>query len=242
MPDRSAVAVPRVVALVPAGGAGTRLGRRTPKQFLKIGGVPMLVATVRQLARHPRIGAVVVAAPPRLVARSERLLRGQGRGAELTVVAGGPDRQASVWNALCAAPPDAELVVVHDAVRPFVTRALIDEVVSAARHTGAAICAVPITDTVKRVRDGVVETTVDRSALWAVQTPQAFRADLLREAHAKARRDGVVGTDDAMLVERLGHPVRVVRGSEENVKITTPEDLTRSRRGRRSQRGRRGRR
>ena len=221
--------VPNLVALIPAGGAGTRLGRRTPKQFLRIGGVPIVLATVRHFARHPRVGAVVVAAPPRLVAQTERLLRGDRHRATLTVVAGGAERQDSVWHALCAAPPDVELVVVHDAVRPFVSRSLIDAVAAAAAETGAAICAVPIAETVKRVRDGLVETTLDRSALWAVQTPQAFRVDLLREAHEKARRDGVLGTDDAMLVERLGHPVRVVRGSEWNVKITTPEDLRRAR-------------
>jgi 2-C-methyl-D-erythritol 4-phosphate cytidylyltransferase len=115
-------------------------------------------------------------------------------------------------------------------VRPFITRSLIDRVVAAARATGAAVCALPVTETVKRVRDGLVEATLDRSALWAVQTPQAFRAALLREAHDKARRDGVTGTDDAMLVERLGQPVRVVAGSPHNVKITTPADLARARR------------
>jgi 2-C-methyl-D-erythritol 4-phosphate cytidylyltransferase len=129
-----------------------------------------------------------------------------------------------------ALPDDAEVIVVHDAVRPLITRRLIDAVVRAAAESGAAICALPIAETVKRVRDDVVEATLDRSELWAVQTPQAFRADLLREAHEKARRDSVVGTDDAMLVERLGHPVRVVRGLAENVKITTPEDLRRARR------------
>src|SRR5256885_16092180 len=107
---------------------------------------------------------------------------------------------------------------------------LIADVVSAAAQFGAAICALPVVETVKRVRNDVVEATLDRSELWVVQTPQAFRADLLREAHEKARRDGVVGTDDAMLVERLGHPVRVVRGLPENVKITTPDDLRRVRR------------
>jgi 2-C-methyl-D-erythritol 4-phosphate cytidylyltransferase len=102
--------------------------------------------------------------------------------------------------------------------------------VAAVAESGAAICALPITETIKRVRQDVVETTLDRSELWAAQTPQAFRAALLREAHEKARRDGVVGTDDAMLVERLGHQVRVVRGLVENVKITTQEDLRRARR------------
>jgi 2-C-methyl-D-erythritol 4-phosphate cytidylyltransferase len=139
-------------------------------------------------------------------------------------------RQDSVWLALQAVPRDADVIIVHDAVRPLITRRLIDEVVRAVADSGAAICALPITETIKRVRDDVVEATLDRSELWAVQTPQAFRAALLREAHEKARRDGVVGTDDAMLVERLGHPVRVVKGLAENVKITTPDDLRRARR------------
>jgi 2-C-methyl-D-erythritol 4-phosphate cytidylyltransferase len=139
-------------------------------------------------------------------------------------------RQDSVWLALQAVPRNADIIVVHDAVRPLITRGLIDAVVGAVAESGAAICALPINETVKRVRQDVVEATLDRSELWSVQTPQAFRADLLREAHEKARRDGVVGTDDAMLVERLGHPVRVVRGLPENVKITTPEDLRRARR------------
>jgi 2-C-methyl-D-erythritol 4-phosphate cytidylyltransferase len=134
-----------------------------------------------------------------------------------------------VWLGLHAVPESAAVIVVHDAVRPFITRTLIDRVVAAARAGGGAICALPIAETVKRARDGIVETTVDRSALWAVQTPQAFRAALLREAHEKARRDAFLGTDESMLVERLGHPVAVVPGLPENVKITTPEDLRRAR-------------
>ena len=115
---------------------------------------------------------------------------------------------------------------------PSAPRALVDAVLAAAGGDGAAICALPVAETIKRVRDGLVEATVERTGLWAVQTPQAFRADLLREAHDKARRDGVTGTDDALLVERLGHRVRVVPGLAGNVKITTPEDLRRARRGR----------
>jgi 2-C-methyl-D-erythritol 4-phosphate cytidylyltransferase len=146
------------------------------------------------------------------------------------VVAGGHTRQESVWLALQAAPAAARVILVHDAVRPFLTRALIDALIAAAERDGAAICALPIAETVKRVRDGLVEATVDREGLWTVQTPQAFRAAVLREAHDKARRDGFVGTDEAMLVERLGHSVRVVPGLPENVKITTPDDLRRARR------------
>jgi 2-C-methyl-D-erythritol 4-phosphate cytidylyltransferase len=221
--------MPEVAAVIPAGGVGTRFGARTPKQFLRLGTMPVLVATVRHFARHPAVRAVVVAAPEPWVARARRILGPVTAHAPLTVVAGGRTRQDSVWLALQAAPEDVAIIVVHDAVRPLITRRLIDAVVRVAAVEGAAICALPITETVKRVRAERVEATLDRSELWAVQTPQAFRADLLREAHEKARRDGVVGTDDAMLVERLGHPVRVVRGLAENVKITTPADLRRAR-------------
>jgi 2-C-methyl-D-erythritol 4-phosphate cytidylyltransferase len=217
--------MPSVAVLVPAGGIGTRLGRRTPKQFLTISGATILARTLAHFVRHPAVRAVIVAAPTEHLARTRRLV---GR-ARVTVVAGGATRQESVWNALQAAPGDVEIVLVHDAVRPFIDRRLIDAVVAAASTHGAAICALPIAETVKRVRDGVVQATLDRSELWAIQTPQGFRAALLREAHDKARRDGVVGTDDAMLVERLGHAVRVVSGLAGNVKITTPEDLRRAR-------------
>jgi 2-C-methyl-D-erythritol 4-phosphate cytidylyltransferase len=220
--------MPELAVLIPAGGIGTRLGRRTPKQFLRLGGAPILAATLRHFTQHPGVKAVVVAAPDAHVARTRRIV-GRGGRCPVEVVTGGPTRQDSVWLALQAAPAAADIVVVHDAVRPFIDRRLIDAVVAAAAEHGAAICAVPIAETVKRVRDGAVETTLDRSGLWAVQTPQAFRPALLREAYDKARRDGVVGTDDAMLVERLGHPVRVVPGLAGNVKITTPEDLRRAR-------------
>ena len=221
--------MPEVAVVIPAGGVGSRFGARTPKQFLRLGTMPILAATVRHFARHPAVRAVVVAAPEPWVARAGRILGRVVTHTPLTVVAGGRTRQDSVWLALQAAPEDVEIIVVHDAVRPMITRRLVDTVVRAAAAEGAAICALPLTETVKRVRAERVEATLDRSELWAVQTPQAFRADLLREAHEKARRDGVVGTDDAMLVERLGHPVRVVRGLAENVKITTPEDLRRAR-------------
>jgi len=221
--------MPEVAVVIPAGGVGSRFGARTPKQFLRLGTMPILAATVQHFTRHPAVRAVVVAAPEPWVARAGRILGRVVTHTPLTVVAGGRTRQDSVWLALQAAPEDVEIIVVHDAVRPMITRRLVDTVVRAAAAEGAAICALPLTETVKRVRAERVEATLDRSELWAVQTPQAFRADLLREAHEKARRDGVVGTDDAMLVERLGHPVRVVRGLAENVKITTPEDLRRAR-------------
>ena len=220
----------KLAVVIPAGGVGTRFGAHLPKQFIRLGRAPILTETVGHFTRHPAVVAIVVAAPEIHIERARRALARVARRASVTVVPGGGMRQDSVWLALKHVPRDADVIVVHDAVRPLITRGLIDAVVRAGAEAGAAICALPITETVKRVREDVVEATLDRSELWAVQTPQAFRAAVLREAHEKARRDGVVGTDDAMLVERLGHQVRVVRGLAENVKITTPEDLRRARR------------
>ncbi len=220
----------KLAVVIPAGGVGTRFGGRLPKQFVRLGRGSILTETVAHFTRHPAVIAIVVAAPEIHVERTRRALAPVTRRAPVMVVQGGGMRQDSVWLALQAVPGHADMIVVHDAVRPLITRGLIDAVVGAAAESGAAVCALPITETIKRVQQDMVETTLDRSELWAVQTPQAFRAPLLREAHEKARRDGVVGTDDAMLVERLGHQVRVVRGLVENVKITTPEDLRRARR------------
>ena len=217
-----------VVVVIPAGGVGSRLGARVPKQFLSVGGASILLRTVQHFVPRRDVIGIVVAAPAPHVTRTRRLLAGLTRRTPITVVAGGATRQESVALGLAAAPA-AGIVVVHDAVRPFITAALLDRVVAAARDTGAAICALPVKETVKRVREGVVEATVDRANLWSVQTPQAFRAALLREAHDKEHRDGGTGTDCAMLVERLGAPVRVVEGLEANVKITTSADLARAR-------------
>ena len=149
-----------VAVVVPAGGTGARLGSRMPKQFLPLGRQPILAATLRHFRRHPRVGAIVVAAPAAHVGRTRRVL--VGGGAPVTVVVGGPTRQESVWAAVQAAPPSTAVILVHDAVRPFVTRALVDTLVAAAERDGAAVCGLPITETVKRVRDGIVDATLDR--------------------------------------------------------------------------------
>ena len=218
-----------VAVVIPAGGVGRRLGSRTPKQLLRLGTATILARTVAQFVRHPSVSEVVVAAPPEYLARTRRALAPLG-GSRVRVIEGGAERQDSVRRGVQALSDRARIIAVHDAVRPFVSRALIDRVVAAARVHGAAICALPIGETVKRVRDGKVDATVDRTGLWSVQTPQAFHASLLREAHDKAYRDGFVGTDESMLVERLGHAVAVVPGLRENIKITTPDDLRRARR------------
>ena len=211
-------------AIVPAGGHGARMGSRRPKQYLRLGRAPILVATLRALGRARSLAGIVVAVPAAHVAATRRLLARARVPKILDVVAGGADRQESVWRGLQRVPEDARFVVVHDAVRPFVTADLIERVRAAAAG-GAATCGMPVRDTVKRVTDGVVEATVPRQGLWLTQTPQAFARDLLWEAHDKARRDGFAGTDDAVLVERLGMPVAMVPGLAQNLKITTPEDL-----------------
>jgi 2-C-methyl-D-erythritol 4-phosphate cytidylyltransferase len=218
-----------VTVIIPAAGAGIRMGGRIPKQFLRLTTAPILALTVGRFARHPAVGAIVAVAPGTQTRRAERLLRTLGRRVPILVVPGGPERQDSVRRGLEAVAEDALIVVVHDAVRPFVTATLITAVIEAARRDGAAICALPIAETVKRVAGDYVDATVDRAGLWSVQTPQAFHAPLLREAHDKALRDNIRATDEAMLVERLGHAVRVVRGLPENIKITTPADLRRAR-------------
>ena len=214
----------RAVAIVPAGGAGSRMGVRQPKQYLRLGRVPLLVRTLRALAGAGCVSGIVVAAPRERLEATRRLLRGHRVAKILDVVVGGAERQESVWLGLQAAG-SAEWVLVHDAVRPFITPALVARVLSAAGPTGAAACGLAVRETVKRVREDVVHETLDRAGLWLIQTPQAFRRDLLWEAHDKARRDGYSGTDDAVLVERLGGRVAVVPGLAENLKITTPGDL-----------------
>jgi 2-C-methyl-D-erythritol 4-phosphate cytidylyltransferase len=217
------------VAVVPAGGSGARMKRRRPKQYLPLAGTPVLVRTLRALLESDLIRGVVLAVPADRLAVTRRLLR-RYRVRGIALVAGGAERQDSVWRALRAVPEQTRWIVVHDAVRPFVTGDLVNRVLAAARRHGAATCGLAVRETVKRVTGNTVESTVERDGLWLIQTPQAFSRALLWEAHEKARRDGFAGTDDAVLIERLGAPVAVVPGLVDNIKLTTPDDLRLARR------------
>jgi 2-C-methyl-D-erythritol 4-phosphate cytidylyltransferase len=223
--DRPSRSSSLTAAVVAAGGLGRRMKRRRPKQYLHVEGAPLLVHTLRALLASGRVHLLVVAVPDPWQATTRRLLQRHGLSSVVDVVAGGAERQESVWRALQAVPERTRWVLVHDAVRPFITRELIGRVLAAARRHGAAICALPVRETVKRVEGHTVAATLDREGLWLVQTPQVFRRTLLWEAHEKARRDGFVGTDDAVLVERAGGRVDVVLGLRGNIKLTTPEDL-----------------
>jgi 2-C-methyl-D-erythritol 4-phosphate cytidylyltransferase len=204
----------KVAAVIPAAGRGVRLGGAAPKQYLPLAGVPI-------------IDAVVVVVPPGDESRCRcEAVEPYGFVKVRAIVPGGASRQESVARGLDAVEDDASYVVVHDAARPLVSEGLIRRVVEAAAMTGAALAAVPVTDTLKRrVAAGGMLTTVDREGLWAAQTPQAFRTSLLREALARAATEGFVGTDDASVVERLGAAVALVEGEAFNLKITRAEDL-----------------
>lgn len=211
-------------AIIVAAGRGERMGKGAPKAFLLLAGEPMLVRSARAFAAASSVEAIAVVVPADRIDETRQLLRGLSK--PVTVVAGGERRQDSVGQGMAALPADFDgIVLVHDAARPLVEPTLIDLVAAAAGRAGAAIPVLPLTDTIKRIEDGMVRATVDREELGAAQTPQGFAIALLRDAYAAADRDGAVLTDEAMAVERTGRPVRAIPGSARNRKITTPDDL-----------------
>lgn len=223
-------------AIVPAAGRGERLGPGTPKALRPLGGAPLLVHATRSLALSRVVDLVLVAVrpEPESIAEAERLLADFEWGADIRVVPGGADRRLSVEQALTRLPGDVDVVLVHDAARPLAPPELADAVVARIR-SGAVACipALPVSDlvgTVKEVEDDTVVRTLDRNGLYAIQTPQGFRRDVLTKAHAWAATatpaELAPMTDDAALVERIGLPVAVVPGSGEAFKVTRPLDLT----------------
>ena len=215
-----------VSVIIPAAGKGTRMKAGINKAFLELAGKPMLFRTVMRFAGIEGVGEIVVAVGAAEVAFIRWSLSTIPGLPAVKVVAGGSERQMSVANALKAVSEDADTILVHDAARPLVTKSVIESVIAEAQKSGAAIAAVKAKNTIKRVSaDGVVEDTPDRSTLWEVQTPQGFSRGVIMEAYLRAMQDGFVGTDDASLVERMGHPVRVVEGTYRNIKVTSPEDI-----------------
>lgn len=208
-----------------AAGQGSRLGGEVPKQFLPVGGIPVLLRAIRPFASHPEVARVVVVLAPAHAERPPEFLAPLA-GSGLTIVAGGRERSDSVAAGLRALPSDCEIVLVHDGARPFVERSVIDAVIAHARTGEGAVAAVPVSDTLKQQATDDptrVSGTVSRDGLWRAQTPQGFPRRLLEQAYARARQ--VPATDDASLVEACGATVRLVPDSSRNVKITTREDL-----------------
>jgi len=225
----------RVTAILPAAGLGTRMGADTPKQFLSLDGVPLLLFTLRRLAACPAITDFVISTRAEEVDAVAASVALEKLGRAVRVVRGGDSRQDSVTNALTEVPPETDLILVHDAVRPMVTRDQIERVIAEAAACDAAILGIPAMDTVKEVKRAtphggasdvaLITATIPRERVVLAQTPQVFRASLLLEAFGRARADGVSASDEAGLVERMGHDVHVVPGSDRNLKITRPGDM-----------------
>jgi 2-C-methyl-D-erythritol 4-phosphate cytidylyltransferase len=211
---------------------GTRMGAETPKQFLELDGTPIVILSLRRIAACPQVTDIIVATRADEVARLNERIQREKFKQSVRVVRGGDSRQDSVAAALREVANDTEIVLVHDAVRPFVTPEQISRVIEEARRCGAAILGIPAMDTVKEVKRAslpedvaLITGTVPRERVVLAQTPQAFRTKLLKEAFARAEADGVNASDEAGLVERMGHDVHVVLGSERNMKITKPADM-----------------
>ncbi len=215
-----------VSAVVPAAGKGKRMGEKGNKQYLLCGGRPVLAQTLLRLSRYPFDRIIIAAAPGEEEFCRKEIVVPLKLDISVEVVSGGKERQQSVFNALKILAPQTEVVLIHDGARPFVTRKLLVDSVETAKVYGAAVTAVSVKDTIKTIDDeGFVVDTPPRSLLWAAQTPQTFLFPLLYQAYRKAEEAGFLGTDDASLVERLGHRVKIVQGRYENIKITTPQDL-----------------
>lgn len=217
----------KTVALIPAGGAGKRLKAQKAKQYLLLDHLPVLVHTLKVFQQAEIIDEMILILPPDDVASAQKqLINKYGLIKITTVVAGGKERQDSVRNGLAAITGECGIVAIHDAVRPFVTQDMIFQVVAAAKIIGAASIGVKAKDTIKEVKkDNMVAATIPRKNLWLTQTPQAFKFGLLKKAYKAAYDKKFYGTDDASLVERIGKKVKMIEGSYENIKITTPEDL-----------------
>lgn len=210
--------------VLPAAGSGKRMGAGQNKLFLKLFEKPILIHTLEVFEQDNSCTGIWLAVKPEERGFIQELLVEYGISKVKGLPDGGAERQYSVHS--CIKEMDqVDIVLVHDAARPFITHNVIANLVQRAQENGAAIAGVRAKDTMKKVRDGVIEETVDRESLWMIQTPQAFRFDLIAHAEDAAEKVGFLGTDEAMLVERLGHAVHIVESSYENVKMTTKEDL-----------------
>ncbi len=217
----------KVTALIPAAGMGKRMGKAVAKQFMPLGEMPMLAHTLLMFQRASEIDEIIpILSKEDMEICLKEIIERYHVTKVKTLVVGGKERQDSVQNGLQKLEKDASIVLIHDGVRPFVTNEMIKEIVDYARKGECVTAGVPLKDTVKEVNEkGLVVRTLERSRLWAIQTPQAFPVKILRRAYKDSYKRNIYGTDDATLVERAGGKVRVIMGSYDNIKITTPEDL-----------------
>lgn len=219
--------MPDVFAVIVAGGSGSRMGTSVSKQYLDLGGSPILFHTLDVFVRHPQIDRIYLVVPAGdFVFCEENVIAPLSlHDREIDLVAGGETRFDSVENGLSEILLPTGIALIHDGVRPFITPEIISACISAATMTQACIAAVPVVDTLKSVSKGRITATLERNAIWMAQTPQAFDLALLKAAFAHARMTGFAATDDAAVIEHYGRPVSIVDGSRANIKITTPDDL-----------------
>jgi 2-C-methyl-D-erythritol 4-phosphate cytidylyltransferase len=212
------------IAIIAAAGAGSRMQMDRAKQLLEIGGIPLIVHTLRRFEQCDAIDQIILVLQPSLTTEVLALTSRHGFKKIKRVVAGGAERQDSVYRGLQVAN-EASIIAIHDAARPFVTPDQIRAVIERAKVAGAALLATPATDTIKQVQHGRVQRTLDRHRIYHAQTPQAFHYRIIRQAYDRAYQEGFLATDDSQLVERMGHRVSIVEGSPLNIKITRPMDL-----------------
>jgi 2-C-methyl-D-erythritol 4-phosphate cytidylyltransferase len=213
----------KVFAIIPAAGSGRRFG--AIKQFQELAGKPVLLHTLEAFEACSAIEGMILAVPATDIPFVRSLTQNHSLKKVIHIIEGGKERQDSVKKAFDYTPP-CDVIAIHDGVRPLITQELIERVVKAAGEFGAAIPGLPAKETTKRVTpDLFVSETLDRSSLWCIQTPQAFSYNLFRQAVEKAQKETFVGTDESMLVERLGAKVKIIEGDSYNIKVTTPEDL-----------------
>jgi 2-C-methyl-D-erythritol 4-phosphate cytidylyltransferase len=216
-------------ALIPAAGMGKRMGASINKQYLQLGGMPIVARTIAVFEKSPLIESIILVTPQEEIPYCiEHVVKAYGFRKVAAIVPGGKERQNSVMNGLdtlktMTSPED--IILIHDGVRPFITEELIAESISVAGSGCGALVAVPVKDTIKTVCNGQVTGTPDRDTLWQAQTPQSFIFKDIHSAHSRAEQESFLGTDDASLLERDGGVVRIIRGDYRNIKITTPEDL-----------------
>ena len=216
-----------VAAIFPAAGASKRMGGGFNKNLLELAGEPILIRTLKTFSQIERVKFLIVVVAAHEVETVEKLLIATKNLKPWRVTIGGSERQYSIANGLKLLPEDAEIILVHDAARPLISARTINEVIDAAEKFGGAIAAVPAKDTIKIIdTEGFVKSTPPRKNLVAVQTPQGFRREILLQAYSKAAEENFLGTDDASLVERLGANIKIVASDYENIKITTPEDIS----------------
>ncbi|MBI5418087.1 2-C-methyl-D-erythritol 4-phosphate cytidylyltransferase [Candidatus Poribacteria bacterium] len=216
----------KIAAIIASAGQSRRMGGKINKQFIKINGLPLLAHTLKAFQNSSLIDQIIIAIEANNIELCQNEIVNKFNIFKIfKIVQGGKERQDSIYNAIKVLPDDIEYVLIHDGARPMVTQEIIHRVIREVKISKAVITAVPVKDTIKEIKNDIIVSTLNRANLVSVQTPQAFEVNIIKKAYEEAYKNNFLGTDDAMLVERIGIPIKVVMGSYSNIKVTTPEDV-----------------